>query len=150
MRNGARLLIVFAALGWNSARRMSATWDEPGHIAAGYAALTRGDYRLDIEHPPLARMWSALPLVALRPVLNVETRVVDDEMRDVKPSSGEIGEVVHRSPHLMLGYFQDEERTKAAWRARPRRLPFAVRSNWATPSCSPTTTRARCSSQRGS
>ena len=65
-------VIVFAALGWNSARRMSATWDEPGHIAAGYAALARGDYRLDIEHPPLARMWSALPLVALRPVLNVE------------------------------------------------------------------------------
>ena len=48
-----------------------------------------------------------------RPALNVETRVVDDGMRDVKP--GEVGEIVHRSPHLMLGYFHDDERTKAAF-----------------------------------
>jgi fatty-acyl-CoA synthase len=48
-----------------------------------------------------------------RPALNVETRVVDDQMRDVNP--GEIGEIVHRSPHLMLGYFHDDERTKAAF-----------------------------------
>jgi fatty-acyl-CoA synthase len=48
-----------------------------------------------------------------RAALNVETRVVDDRMRDVAP--GEIGEIVHRSPHLMLGYFHDDERTKAAF-----------------------------------
>ena len=48
-----------------------------------------------------------------RAVLNVETRVVDDAMRDVAP--GEVGEIVHRSPHLMLGYFRDEERTRAAF-----------------------------------
>jgi fatty-acyl-CoA synthase len=50
-----------------------------------------------------------------RAVLNVETRVVDDRMRDVSP--GEVGEIVHRSPHLMLGYFHDDERTKAAFEA---------------------------------
>ncbi|MGO9698939.1 MAG: fatty acyl-CoA synthetase [Xanthobacteraceae bacterium] len=48
-----------------------------------------------------------------RAVLNVETRVVDDRMRDVAP--GVVGEIVHRSPHLMLGYFHDDERTKAAF-----------------------------------
>jgi len=48
-----------------------------------------------------------------RPVLNVETRVVDADMRDVAP--GEIGEIVHRSPHLMLGYYKDEARTAAAF-----------------------------------
>jgi fatty-acyl-CoA synthase len=48
-----------------------------------------------------------------RAVLNVETRVVDELMRDVKP--GEVGEIVHRSPHLMLGYFHDEEKTQAAF-----------------------------------
>ncbi len=48
-----------------------------------------------------------------RAVLNVETRVVDDRMQDVAP--GEVGEIVHRSPHLMLGYFHDDERTKAAF-----------------------------------
>jgi fatty-acyl-CoA synthase len=48
-----------------------------------------------------------------RAVLNVETRVVDDAMRDVQP--GQVGEIVHRSPHLMLGYFHDDERTRAAF-----------------------------------
>ena len=46
-------------------------------------------------------------------VLNVETRVVNDDMQDVAP--GEVGEIVHRSPHLMLGYFNDPERTAAAF-----------------------------------
>ncbi|MDM0110644.1 acyl-CoA synthetase [Variovorax sp. J22R133] len=48
-----------------------------------------------------------------RAVLNVETRVVDDQLQDVAP--GEVGEIVHRSPHLMLGYFHDDERTRAAF-----------------------------------
>ena len=48
-----------------------------------------------------------------RAVLNVETRVVDEQMRDVAP--GQVGEIVHRSPHLMLGYFHDDERTRAAF-----------------------------------
>ncbi len=48
-----------------------------------------------------------------RAVINVETRVVDDQMHDVV--AGDIGEVVHRSPQLMQGYFQDDERTRAAF-----------------------------------
>jgi len=48
-----------------------------------------------------------------RAVLNVETRVVDDLMRDVQP--GAVGEIVHRSPHLMLGYYHDDERSRAAF-----------------------------------
>jgi fatty-acyl-CoA synthase len=48
-----------------------------------------------------------------RAVLNVETRVVDEDMRDVTP--GQVGEIVHRSPHLMLGYFRDDERTRSAF-----------------------------------
>ncbi len=46
-------------------------------------------------------------------VLNVETRVVNDTMDDVVV--GEVGEIVHRSPHLMLGYFNDPERTAASF-----------------------------------
>ena len=48
-----------------------------------------------------------------RAVLNVETRVVDDAMQDVK--LGEVGEIVHRSPQLLSGYFHDDERTAAAF-----------------------------------
>jgi fatty-acyl-CoA synthase len=34
-------------------------------------------------------------------------------MRDVAP--GQVGEVVHRSPQLLQGYFHDDERTRAAF-----------------------------------
>lgn len=49
-----------------------------------------------------------------RPALNVETRVVDELGEDVRP--GEIGEIVHRSPQLISGYYQDEARTRAAFK----------------------------------
>lgn len=48
-----------------------------------------------------------------RAALNVETRVVDEAMNDVAP--GEIGEIVHRSPQLLTGYFNDAERSAAAF-----------------------------------
>ena len=48
-----------------------------------------------------------------RAVLNVETRVVDAQMRDVAP--GERGEVVHRSPQLLLGYWNMPEETAKAF-----------------------------------
>jgi len=48
-----------------------------------------------------------------KPALNVETRVVDDAMNDV--AVGEIGEIVHRSPQLLAGYYHDDERTHAAF-----------------------------------
>jgi fatty-acyl-CoA synthase len=46
-------------------------------------------------------------------VINVETRVVNLAMEDVK--EGEIGEIVHRSPHLMSGYYNDPVKTAAAF-----------------------------------
>lgn len=55
----------------------------------------------------------ARPASAGRPVLNVETRVVDEEMRDVAP--GQQGEIIHRSPHLMLGYWGKAEETHEAF-----------------------------------
>lgn len=53
------------------------------------------------------------PGSAGRPCLNVETRVVRDDGSDV--DVGEVGEIVHRSPHLMLGYLDDPEKTAAAF-----------------------------------
>ena len=65
--------------------------------------------------PPCSspRTSCASPARPAAPALNVETRVVDDAMHDVRP--GEVGEIVHRSPQLLLGYFNDDERTAAAF-----------------------------------
>jgi fatty-acyl-CoA synthase len=45
-----------------------------------------------------------------RPVLLVETRVVDPDMNDTPPN--ETGEIVHRSPQLMTGYWEKPEETE--------------------------------------
>ncbi|MBV8093297.1 MAG: AMP-binding protein, partial [Acetobacteraceae bacterium] len=55
----------------------------------------------------------ARPSSVGRPVLNVQTRVVDQQMRDVPP--GERGEIIHRSPQLMLGYWDKPEETEQAF-----------------------------------
>ncbi|MEO7351165.1 MAG: AMP-binding protein, partial [Marmoricola sp.] len=49
-----------------------------------------------------------------RAALNVETRVVDEDDNDVP--TGEIGEIVHRSPHATLGYYRRDDQTTDAFR----------------------------------
>ncbi|MDQ3785946.1 MAG: acyl-CoA synthetase [Actinomycetota bacterium] len=60
-------------------------------------------------HEQLSRAGSAG-----RASVNVETMLVDDAGKPVPP--GEIGEIVHRSPHAALGYYNDEEKTAEAFR----------------------------------
>jgi 4-amino-4-deoxy-L-arabinose transferase-like glycosyltransferase len=40
--------------------QMSPTWDEPGHMACGLQYLAQHVYRYEAQHPPLARVMSAL------------------------------------------------------------------------------------------
>jgi len=47
------------------------------------------------------------------PMLGVDIRVVDDEGRDVKPDSGEVGEVITRANVVMGGYWRQPEATDA-------------------------------------
>ncbi|PND55426.1 acyl-CoA synthetase [Mycobacterium sp. ENV421] len=49
-----------------------------------------------------------------RPVLNVETAILDES--DVPVAAGTVGEISHRSPHLMLGYLDDPDKTAEAFR----------------------------------
>ncbi|MFI1462439.1 fatty acyl-CoA synthetase [Nocardia carnea] len=49
-----------------------------------------------------------------RPVLNVETLIVDDDDEPVE--AGVVGEIVHRSPQATLGYYDDEAKTEEAFR----------------------------------
>lgn len=48
-----------------------------------------------------------------RPTLHVETRIVDDDMNDMP--TGQVGEIVHRSPQLMTAYWRDPQRTADAF-----------------------------------
>lgn len=61
---GVLLLTLF----WTAFLSMaqdSLTFDELAHIPAGYSYLTKKDYRLNPEHPPLVKDLAALPLLLL-------------------------------------------------------------------------------------
>ena len=71
------------------------------------------------EMSPLAtilRPHEQLPRAgsAGKAAINVETMLVDDDGNEVAP--GEIGEIVHRSPHATLGYYNDEAKTAEAFK----------------------------------
>src|SRR5258705_13064372 len=56
------LFNLFAAIS-----RKSITNDEIVHIPAGYYHLVAGEFQLNNEHPPLVKMWAALPLLFVQP-----------------------------------------------------------------------------------
>ncbi|MHB9110160.1 MAG: ArnT family glycosyltransferase [Armatimonadota bacterium] len=56
------LLIWLAAVVTLAQLRMSPTFDEPNHVTRGIAILRTGDYRLSLDHPPLANVLEALPV----------------------------------------------------------------------------------------
>ncbi|WP_026905575.1 fatty acyl-CoA synthetase [Paucisalibacillus globulus] len=49
-----------------------------------------------------------------KPTLNMQTKIVDENDQEVP--CGEIGEIVHRTPHAMKGYLFDPEKTAEAFR----------------------------------
>ena len=115
----------------------------PGIADCDLSMLTKGYYGASImpvevlrelrERLPQLRLWNLYgqteiaPVATIlfpeehadrlgsagRPTLHVETRIVDDAMETVPP--GEIGEIVHRSPQLLSGYWNDPQRTAEAF-----------------------------------
>jgi 4-amino-4-deoxy-L-arabinose transferase-like glycosyltransferase len=63
---GAFWLQMFLAL-----PKLSATSDEVAHLPAGYTYWTTRDFRLNPEHPPLTKLIAALPLLAIKPNLDL-------------------------------------------------------------------------------
>jgi pimeloyl-ACP methyl ester carboxylesterase len=60
------LLALMALLAGGAARRESVTIDEVAHIGAGVSYLQKLDMRMNEEHPPLAKVLAAVPLVDSR------------------------------------------------------------------------------------
>jgi len=58
------LLGIMGALAFFSMKGISLTMDELAHIPAAYSYVSQHDYRLNPEHPPLAKDLAALPLLS--------------------------------------------------------------------------------------
>jgi hypothetical protein len=60
-------LILAATLGlmWRPMHEETATMDETAFLGAGYSYWQGHGYYLNVEHPPLMQLWSALPLLFL-------------------------------------------------------------------------------------
>ena len=71
---------VAGSLEIRSALAETQTWDEGIHISAGYTYLLRGDFSWNMEHPPLVKLVSALPLTRLH--LDVPAPVFQGKRRD--------------------------------------------------------------------
>lgn len=61
------LCAALAAAAIGSAAQESQTFDESTHLGAGYAQLVLGETRLNVEHPPLAKLLSAAAVLPLGP-----------------------------------------------------------------------------------
>jgi len=60
------LLLLMGLLAGGAARRESVTVDEVAHTGAGLSYLQKLDMRMNEEHPPLAKVLAAIPLVIRR------------------------------------------------------------------------------------
>jgi hypothetical protein len=61
----ALALVVHLTLALTAARTHAPTFDETAYLPAGFAAVAVGDFRINTQHPPLAKMVAGLPLLAM-------------------------------------------------------------------------------------
>ena len=59
------LCLWYLAASFGNARIQSATYDEPVHLASGWSIWRYGDFRINPEHPPLAKLLAALPILGM-------------------------------------------------------------------------------------
>lgn len=68
------LLTVMAALQITSMRQEVQTIDEGVHLSAGVSYWQKRDFRLNEEHPPLLKLFAALPVLVTRPHVNYNSQ----------------------------------------------------------------------------
>lgn len=64
------IIILSTYLSYGASIDESFTFDEPAHLASGFAILTKGDPRIIPDHPPIPKIISALPLLFLHPSID--------------------------------------------------------------------------------
>ena len=97
------LLLIYAAeCGW-FIHTQSFTYDEPVHIAAGQDAWRNHRFQMWNDHPPLARLWCALPVLNER--WQVQVRGLPDGFRV---------DAIYPNPEAM------------AWRARMMNVALGI------------------------
>jgi hypothetical protein len=74
------ILGIVGTLEVRSAKGETQTWDEGIHISAGFSYWKLGDYSWNVEHPPLVKMVSTLPLVLMG--LTAEPNGSDGKRKD--------------------------------------------------------------------
>ena len=89
-------------------KRLAQRFPSVDYLNAFGQTETCGTTTLYIEPDAFHKMGSVG-----KPIANVEVRVVDDDMRDVRP--GEVGEVVYRGPSVFVGYWQRPHETAEAF-----------------------------------
>ncbi|MHB8467115.1 MAG: glycosyltransferase family 39 protein [Acidimicrobiales bacterium] len=67
---GLQFFVIGAVEAWRDAP----TWDEPLYLAVGVATITNHEVRLNLEHPPLAKVLAALPVLLIHP--SVDSRSI--------------------------------------------------------------------------
>lgn len=77
MKKMVTVFIVLAGfhifLGMGPIKEFSPTYDEPVHLTAGYVYWRTGDFHCNgVDHPAFAKMWAALPLLWLKPLLPIQ------------------------------------------------------------------------------
>lgn len=63
----AVILLAFCLQALFALPRLSITADEVAHIPAGYSYWKTRDFRMNEEHPPLAKLFATVPLLFLHP-----------------------------------------------------------------------------------
>ncbi len=69
------LLLAFVLQAFASLDLKSPTFDEPAHIGAGLSYLRTGDFKVNLQHPPLLKEIGALPLI----LMGVRLPMSDDD-----------------------------------------------------------------------
>lgn len=79
----SHFVLLFSLIGVLSFLQKSPTVDEPIHLFAGHSYLKWGDFRANPEHPPFAKIWAALPLLAF----DVKDTAPSNPLWDLIPES---------------------------------------------------------------